>query len=86
MRPKEKSSLLCPNCRKLISADEPACPYCGLSGPGKGNFFPGRFAGLSIDITKTLIYMNAGFYILSLILILGLWVWRLFKIGYKIRN
>jgi len=68
MRPKEKSSLLCPNCRKLISADEPACPYCGLSGPGKGNFFPGRFAGLSIDITKTLIYMNAGFYILSLIL------------------
>src|SRR3989304_5597674 len=68
MHSKERSSILCPNCRKLISADELACPYCGLSGPGKRNFFPGRFAGLSIDITKTLIYMNAGFYILSLIL------------------
>ena len=26
--------MLCPNCRKLISADEPRCPYCGTSAPG----------------------------------------------------
>ena len=30
----EKKSMLCPNCRKLISSDEPACPYCGTSRPG----------------------------------------------------
>lgn len=26
--------LLCPACSKLISADEPNCPYCGSSAPG----------------------------------------------------
>lgn len=26
--------MLCPQCRKLISIDEPACPYCGISSPG----------------------------------------------------
>jgi rhomboid protease GluP len=29
-----KGPLLCPACRKLISADEPKCPYCGLTAPG----------------------------------------------------
>lgn len=28
------ASTLCPRCRKLISADEPQCPYCHLSRPG----------------------------------------------------
>ena len=28
-----KSALLCPGCRKLISAGEPKCPHCGLSRP-----------------------------------------------------
>jgi rhomboid protease GluP len=26
--------MLCPGCRRLISRDEPACPYCGLKSPG----------------------------------------------------
>ena len=26
----EKKSMLCPNCRRLISQDEPVCPYCGM--------------------------------------------------------
>jgi rhomboid protease GluP len=30
----EKKSMLCPNCRRLISNDEPACPYCGMTRPG----------------------------------------------------
>ena len=29
-----RKSLLCPRCRRLISVDEPACPYCGISRPG----------------------------------------------------
>ena len=27
-------TVMCPNCRRLISADEPRCPYCGTSAPG----------------------------------------------------
>ncbi len=29
-----RHSILCPNCRKLISRDEPKCPHCGISSPG----------------------------------------------------
>ncbi len=68
MASRERTSLLCPNCRKLISADEPACPYCGLSKPGARNFLYGGLNNLSIDITKIIIYLNAGFFILSLLL------------------
>ncbi len=63
----KRTSLLCPNCRKLISADEPRCPYCGLLKPGAQNFFFGRLGGLALDITRTIIYINIGFYILSLL-------------------
>jgi len=28
------AAMLCPNCRKLISQDEPRCPYCGTLRPG----------------------------------------------------
>jgi rhomboid protease GluP len=68
MSSRERTSLLCPNCRKLISADEPACPYCGLSRPGTRNFFLGGFNNLSLDITKIIVYLNGGFFILSLLL------------------
>ena len=33
-------SMLCPNCRKLISVDEPRCPYCGTMRPGLWGFGP----------------------------------------------
>jgi rhomboid protease GluP len=66
----KKTSLLCPGCRKLISADEPACPYCGLSKPG--SLFKSRvlklFSNGSFDIVKAIITINVGFYILSILL------------------
>ncbi|MCX5875263.1 MAG: rhomboid family intramembrane serine protease [Deltaproteobacteria bacterium] len=34
MTPSHKTSQLCPNCRRLISRDEPSCPYCGIKSPG----------------------------------------------------
>lgn len=34
MADSKRNSLLCPRCRRLISRDEPLCPYCGLSRPG----------------------------------------------------
>ena len=33
-------AMLCPSCRKLISDDEPRCPYCGAVRPGLWGFGP----------------------------------------------
>lgn len=62
--------MLCPNCRKLISSDEPQCPYCGMSKPGawwKGRFL-GRLSATYIDAVKIIIYVNIAFYFLAIIL------------------
>jgi rhomboid protease GluP len=65
----ERKSILCPNCRKLISVDEPSCPYCGLMRPGLHNT-----AGVIRKIffgtnpVMAIIYVNIAFYVLSLIL------------------
>ncbi len=66
----EKNSMLCPNCRKLISADEPTCPYCGLSKPGSllKNRLWGLFSKGFVDIVKIIVYINVGFYIFSIFL------------------
>jgi rhomboid protease GluP len=65
----ERKSILCPNCRKLISRDEPACPYCGLIRPGlhdvAGNI---RKIFLGSNPVMTIIYINIVFYVLSLFL------------------
>ena len=65
-----KNSMLCPNCRRLISIDEPACPYCGLSRPGsrKASLFFSRFSAGFPDWVRTIIYANAVFFLLSLFL------------------
>ena len=66
----EKNSMLCPNCRKLISADEPTCPYCGLSKPGsllKNRLF-NLFSKGFVDIVKIIVYINVGFYMFSIFL------------------
>ena len=65
----ERKSILCPNCRKLISNDEPACPYCGLARPGLHNA-AGKIRNLFFvfDPVRTIIYVNIVFYVLSLLL------------------
>jgi len=66
----EKKSMLCPNCRKLISRDEPACPYCGLSKPGSA--VRGRLLKISMlnpdHLIQIILYTNIAFFILSLVL------------------
>jgi rhomboid protease GluP len=66
----EKKSMLCPNCRKLISSDEPICPYCGMNRPGAlwkrnvtGIFSPQRF-----DPVMAILAVNAVFFFVSLLL------------------
>ncbi|MBC8317721.1 MAG: rhomboid family intramembrane serine protease [Desulfobulbaceae bacterium] len=66
-----KNSLLCPNCRRLISRDESQCPYCGIRKPSswwKNNSF---IRGLSDKdtILSIILYTNIGFFILSLVLV-----------------
>src|SRR5512145_2435146 len=65
----ERNSILCPNCRKLISLDEPACPYCGLVRPGlhetAGKL---RHVLFMFGPVETILYINIAFFVLSLAL------------------
>jgi len=70
MQNSARRSILCPNCRKLISIDEPLCPYCGLSRPGSWwkTGFLSLFSPYDFDIIKLLIIVNVVLFILSNIL------------------
>jgi rhomboid protease GluP len=69
----EKKSMLCPNCRRLISNDEPACPYCGYKNPGAKwkRLFAGREMVGGFDPVMVIIIINAVLYLFSLMLDLG---------------
>ena len=63
------TSFLCPSCRRLLSADEPVCPYCGMRNPSSGLLrllMIGRRADW--DPIRILIGTNVVFYVLSLLL------------------
>ncbi|RJQ86871.1 MAG: rhomboid family intramembrane serine protease [Desulfobacteraceae bacterium] len=65
-----RNSILCPNCRKLISEDESRCPFCGIQAPGsrwKNNPLT-RGWGSGEQIIRTIIYANVGMYLFSLLL------------------
>jgi rhomboid protease GluP len=66
----EKKSMLCPNCRRLISNDEPACPYCGYANPGAKwkKTIAGRALLGHVDPVMAIIYINSGLYLLSLLI------------------
>jgi rhomboid protease GluP len=65
----ERNSILCPNCRKLISLDEPACPYCGLVRPGLHET-AGKLRNVffAFGPVKTILYANIVFFALGLLL------------------
>jgi rhomboid protease GluP len=63
-----KGSILCPNCRNLVSRSESRCPHCGISSPGawwKNNLLMQGFRNQD-TLIQTLIGINVLFYILSL--------------------
>jgi len=66
----EKKSMLCPNCRKLISNDEPICPYCGMTRPGA--LWKKTFIGMTtlhrLDPVMAILIVNAVFYLLSILI------------------
>jgi rhomboid protease GluP len=64
-----RNSILCPNCRRLISLDESRCPYCETVRPGsllKNNPLH-RFLR-DVGFIKIIIYINIFFYAASLLL------------------
>ena len=66
----KRRSILCPNCRKLISVDEARCPHCGTSRPGswwKNNLWTQSYHNPEKFI-KNIIYVNIGIYLISLLL------------------
>lgn len=64
-----KGGILCPRCRKFISADEPECPYCGLRRPGAQKILQSGLSFLySADPVKVLISVNAVLFVLSLLI------------------
>ena len=65
-----KSALLCPGCRKLVSADESKCPYCGLPTPGSRWKNTVLTRGFSSEerLIHTIIAVNAVMYLLSLLI------------------
>jgi rhomboid protease GluP len=66
----KKKAILCPNCKSLISRDEPRCPHCGIAHPGswwKNNPWTQGFRDTD-KLLMAVIYTNVGIYILSMIL------------------
>jgi len=66
----QRNSILCPKCGLLISLSEQTCPYCGLRSPGA------RWRRLAVFrlladpalMVKTVIGVNIGFFVLSLLM------------------
>lgn len=64
-----RNSLLCPNCGKLVSADEARCPYCGVLHPGsrwRNNLL---VIGLADGerLVRLILSINIAMYIVSLL-------------------
>jgi rhomboid protease GluP len=66
-----RNSILCPNCRKLISGDEPRCPFCGIQTPGSlwRNNPLTRHWGSGQGLVQTILYVNIGMFLFSLVLV-----------------
>ncbi len=65
----KRKSILCPNCRKLISSDELRCPYCNIRRPGswRTNNLLTRELLNTDQLIKIIIYVNVGMYVISLL-------------------
>ena len=70
MANQQRQSILCPNCRKLISVSEQRCPYCGVPKPGsiwKNNLWTRGFSDPR-QFILTIIAVNIAMYVISLLL------------------
>jgi rhomboid protease GluP len=65
----KRNALLCPNCRRLVSRDEPVCPHCGHSRPGAAWKQLPALRGLvdGDQLIRTIIAVNIVFFIATLL-------------------
>lgn len=67
---KKRNSLLCPNCRKLVSRDAEQCHSCGLKKPGSvlnDNIFTRETTG-KWDILRLILVANICMFVASLLI------------------
>lgn len=65
----QRQSILCPNCKKLISTSESKCPFCGTVRPAswwKNNLWNRGFRDPN-QFVKILIAINVGMYIIAIL-------------------
>jgi len=64
------NAVLCPRCRKLVSADEIKCPYCQLARPGHAGWRAARPWNLQQPdyLIRTIIGINIALFVVSLLL------------------
>jgi len=67
---KSSSSMLCPNCGRLISTNSESCYFCGYRNPNKFGFtqFFRRLFGPQFNVIKAIIYFCSGIYLLCLVM------------------
>ena len=65
----QRQSILCPNCKKLISTSESQCPFCGTGRPASWWKNNSWFRGFrdSNQFVKILIMINVGMYIIAIL-------------------
>jgi rhomboid protease GluP len=69
-----RKSMLCPNCRRIISVDEPRCPHCGIAAPGsrwKNNPLT-RGWGTDDRLIRIILYANIAMFLFSLVISKGI--------------
>lgn len=70
MNNQETRAILCPNCRKLVSADVARCPHCGQPGPGTRLRNNPLTRGIQDpnQLVRMIIWVNVGMYLLSILM------------------
>lgn len=70
MGSEERRSILCPNCRKLISIDQSPCPYCGIKNPGsRWKHNPWTGGNMDADqFIRSVMVLSGAMFILSILM------------------
>jgi rhomboid protease GluP len=63
-------AVICPNCERLVSVQEPKCPYCGAWRPGLFGYGPAvqRFLGGGLDLSNGITAVCVALYVIALAL------------------
>jgi rhomboid protease GluP len=66
----QRRSILCPNCKKLISVDESRCPFCSTPRPGSWwmNNPVTRGVNDAERLIRAIIYVNVGMFVLTVLM------------------